>query len=123
MGVFKETVRVGNPRGGDFLEIAALVDTRAAAFMFPRSLLGEIHLQPLASYLYAVADGRKMEFPYGQAIIEINGTARICPVIFGPEDEALLGATTLEIFKLVADPVNQALSPATFTPLGWGGRA
>ena len=123
MGVFKETVRVGNPRGGDFLEIAALVDTRAAAFMFPRSLLGEIHLQPLASYLYAVADGRKMEFPYDQAIIEINGTVRICPVIFGPEDEALLGATTLEIFKLVADPVNQALSPATFTPLGWGGRA
>ena len=123
MGVFYQTVRVGNPTGGDLLEIAAMVDTGAADSLFPQSLLADIHLQPLTSYLYAVADGRKMEFPYGQAVIEINDAARICPVIFGSGDEALLGATTLEIFKLVADPVNQTLSPADFSPLGWGGRA
>ena len=120
--MFWQTVKVGNPEGGDFVGIAAMVDTGAADSMFPQTLLAEIHLEPLTSYLYAVADGRRMEFPYGQAVIEINGDTRICPVIFGPGEEVLLGATTLEIFKLIAAPVNQTLTPADVSPLGWGGR-
>ena len=118
MGVFYQTVSVGDPSGGDPVEVAAMVDTGAADSMFPQSLLDRINLRPLASYLYAVADGRKIEFPYGQAVIEIDGISRICPVIFGMGDECLLGATTLEIFKLVVDPINQVLAPADFSPQG-----
>jgi hypothetical protein len=33
-------------------------------------------------------------------------------VLFGEEDIYLLGATTLEILKLMVDPVNQELVPA-----------
>ena len=91
--------------------------------MFPESLLTGLRLQPLTSHGYIVGDGRMIEFPYGQAVIEIGGAARVCPAIFGPNYDALFGATTLEIFKLVADPDSRSLLPAGFSPLGWGGRA
>ena len=41
----------------------------------------------------------------------IDGREWPCPVIFGPDDEYLLGATTLEIFNLMVDPVGQRLLP------------
>ena len=122
MGVFYQTVKVGNPAGGDFVEIDAMVDTGATDSMFPESLLAELHLQPLESQTYLVADGRMVELPYGQAVIEINGRARVCAVIFGPGDEALLGATTLEVFKLLADPNSMSLRPASHSQLGGSSR-
>ena len=42
-------------------------------------------------------------------MLYIGPDNRRCPVIFGVEDEYLLGATTLEIFNLAADPVNETL--------------
>ncbi len=39
MGTFATKVRVGNPAGGDTLEVEALVDTGASHSMFPASLL------------------------------------------------------------------------------------
>ena len=122
MGVFWQTVNVGNPQGGDLVEIDAMVDTGAADSMFPASLLAGIHLQPVRFLEYTVADGRRVEFPYGQALIKINDETWTCPVIFGPDDEALLGATTLEIFKLLVDPNSQSLRPADAWPLGGGRR-
>ena len=112
MAVFWQTVKVGNPEGGDFVENDAMVDTGAADSMFPATLLAEIHLQPLRSFVYSMADGRRVEFPYGQALININEETWTCPVIFGPDDDALLGAITLEIFKLLVDPISQSLKPA-----------
>ena len=40
----------------------------------------------------------------------------------GPGDDALLGATTLEVFKLLVDPNTGTLWPASHSPLGGGGR-
>ena len=122
MGVFYQTVKVGNPAGGDFVEIDAMVDTGALDSMFPASLLTELHLQPVRYFGYTVADGRTIELPYGQALISINDETWVCPVVFGPGDEALLGATTLEIFKLLADPNSQSLRPGDAWPLGGGRR-
>ena len=122
MGTFWQTVQVGHPTGGDLVEVEALVDTGADDSMFPQSLLSGLHLQLQRHFDYTVADGRRVSYPHGQARISIDGTAWICPVVFGPEDDALLGATTLEIFKLVADPVRKRLLPASLLRLGWGGR-
>ena len=119
MGTFWRTVQVGNPAGGDLVEVEALVDTGADDSMFPQSLLSGLHLQPQCHFDYTMADGRIVSYPYGQARISIDGTAWICPVVFGPEEDALLGATTLEIFKLVADPVRKRLLPASVLRLGW----
>ncbi len=122
MGLLWQTVKVGNPAGGDFVEIDALVDTGALDSVFPASLLGELHLQPLRTYTYILADGSSIELPYGQAVLEINGETRICPVVFGPSDEALLGANTLQIFKLLVDSNRQSLVPGDAWPLGGGRR-
>ena len=122
MGTFWQTVQVGNPAGGDSVEVEALVDTGADDSMFPQSLLSGLRLQPQRHFDYTMADGRRVSYPYGQARISIDGAAWICPVGFGPEDDALLGATTLEIFKLVADHVRKRLIPASVLRLGWGGR-
>ena len=122
MGTFYQTVRVGNPEGGDFVEVDALVDTGALDSMFPASLLANLHLQPVRIFEYSVADGRTIELPYGQALIGINDDNWICPVVFGPGDEALLGATTLEIFKLLVDPSTQSLRPGDVWPMGGGRR-
>ena len=46
------------------------------------------------------------------ARFSIGGVERYCPVIFGSEDEYLVGATTLEIFELVVDPLGERLAPA-----------
>ena len=122
MGIFWQTLKVGNPQGGDFAEIQAMVDTGAADSMFPAPFLSGIGLESLATHTYILADGSRVELPYGQATIEINGSRRVCPVVFGPGDDALLGATTLEIFKLLVDPNTGALWPASHSPLGGGGR-
>ena len=122
MGVFWQTVKVGNPEGGDSVEMEAMVDTGATDSVFPRTLLEDLRVQPVTSYKYAVADGRSVELPYGMALITINDATWHCPVVFGPGDDALLGATTLEIFKLLVDPNSQSLQPADSWPLGRGHR-
>ena len=122
MGVFWQTLKVGNPQGGDLAEIQALVDTGAADSMFPTSFLSALRLRPLDSHTYVLADGSRVDLPYGIALININDATRPCPVVFGPGDDALLGATTLEIFKLMADPNTGSLLPASHSPLGGGGR-
>ena len=120
MGLFWQDVKVGNPAGGDFAEIRALVDTGAGDSVFPASFLAGLHLQPITSYTYVLADGSEVELPFGQASIEIKGEIRYCPVVFGPGNVALLGATTLEIFKLMPDLNTQALWPVSHSALGGG---
>ena len=92
MGVFWQSVKVDNPDGGDFVEVDAMVDARGTDSMFPASLLAKIHFQPVRSLEYTVADGRKIEFPYGPALVNFNGESWSCPVVFGPNDNALLEA-------------------------------
>ena len=58
------------------------------------------------------SDGETRETDSGQARIAYNGVERVCPVLFGEEDIYLLGATTLEILKLMVDPMNQELVSA-----------
>ena len=122
MGLFWKRVKVGNPAGGDFAEVDALVDTGATDSVFPAAFLAGLGLRPAKHFEYKVADGRVIELPYGAALISIGEETWACPVVWGPDDDALLGSTTLGIFKLLADPNSQSLRPAYYWPLGWGGR-
>ena len=106
MGTFRVEMGIGNPLGGDLLPVSALVDTGAAHSMAPASLLEQLGLAPLERLVFKVADGRRVEYAVCDARFSINGRQRTCPVIFGPEDAYLLGATTLEIFNLTVDPTD-----------------
>ena len=122
MGLFWQRVRVGNPAGGDFAEVDALVDTGATDSVFPAPFLDGLGVQPVTSHTYRLADGSLVELPYGMALIEIKGDTLPCPVVFGAGDDVLLGNTTLAIFKLLPDLETMALWPASHSPLSGGGR-
>ena len=124
MGTFSVMVSVGNPRGGDQVEVAALVDTGASDSMFPASLLESLHLEPRSQVDYALADGTEVRFGRGQAVIRIAARDGICPVIFGPEgdDNCLVGGTALQILMFAVDAVNEVLLPTNRGRLGFGGK-
>jgi predicted aspartyl protease len=94
---------------GELAPVTALVDTGAGHSMMPESLLARLGLRPLETFLYAVADGRQMEYGYGMARFGLEGREFPCPVIFGPEGQFLFGATSLQIFNLKVDPVEERL--------------
>lgn len=104
MGTFRVEIGVGHPNGGDLHPVSALVDTGATHSMMPESLLTSLNLQPTRRQRFRMADGSRVEYSRGQARFRINNDENTCPVIFGPEDRFLLGATTLEIFDLMVDP-------------------
>ena len=116
MGTFDVTLGVGKLEGGELVEVSALVDTGATHTAIPRSLLEQLHVEPKVDRLVRFADGSTKVLSRGQVRIVYDGQEWICPVIFGAEDQYLLGATTLEAFELMADPVGQQLVPAEIDP-------
>ena len=121
MGILEVRIGLGRLDGGDLAPLKAMVDTGAAHSMMPESLLASLSLTPLETQSFVLADGRKVEYGYGMARIAIEDKERPCPVIFGPEGNYLLGASTLEIFNLVVDPAGERLAPSEWLSLGWGG--
>ncbi len=109
MGAFEVTVGVGRLGGGELTPVTASVETGAAHSMIPESFLTQLGLAPSESFLYSVADGRQVEYGYGMARFGLEGREFYCPVIFGPEGQFLFGATSLQIFNLKVDPVDEQL--------------
>lgn len=124
MGTFSVIVHVGNPMGGDEVEVEALVDTGASDSMFPASLMHDLRLEPLPQVDYTLADRTELRFGRGQAVIDIDGRDGICPVIFGPErdDNCLIGGTTLQILMFAVDSSTEVLTPTNRGRLGFGGK-
>jgi predicted aspartyl protease len=112
MGTFEVHIGIGHPAGGDFNALSATVDTGATHSMMPGTLLERLRIRPIQTGRYGIADGSVVEYGVADARFSIDGVERYCPVIFGPEDEYLVGATTLEIFELVVDPLGERLVPA-----------
>ena len=104
MGTFYVDIGVGHPLGGDFLPVSALVDTGSTHSVMPESLLASLSLAPLQRRTYRIADGTFIQRDVAEARFRIYEEERTCPVIFGPEGQYLLGATTLEVFDLMVDP-------------------
>ena len=111
IGTFTYDVSVGHLEGGPLTPIRARVDTGSIHSMFPTSLLAQLNISPIQRRSYALADGSSRQYGFGYVNIEVDGLALPCPVIFGPEDKHLLGATTLEAFELMVDPIAGRLVP------------
>ncbi len=113
MGTFSVSVGIGNPGGGDLHWVDALVDTGAIHSMIPESLLEQtLHVPRIHNLEFELADGTVKTYGYGVARFRLEDREMPCPVIFGPEDEYLLGATTLESFNLIPDTSHLRLVPA-----------
>lgn len=113
VGTFSVEIEVGNPSREEFVAVEALVDTGAIYTMLPEDLLDRLGVPRLETDIFELADDSLVEYPVGDAVVRLQGRMRTVPVVFTrPENTLLLGATTLEIFRLVADPVNERLAPA-----------
>ena len=115
MGIFHVRIGVGHPVEGEMTDVLALVDTGATHNIIPRSLLQQtLHIEPQESDVIEYADGSSEEVDIGEARIGYQGRSYVCPVVFGPEDQYILGAIALETFRLVVDPVRKELVPTHF---------
>ena len=113
MGTFSVELEVGNPSREEFVAVEAMVDTGAIYTMLPEDILDGLGIPRLETDVFELADDSLVEYPIGDAVVRLQGRMRTVPVVFTrPGNTPLLGATTLEIFRLVADPVNEQLMPA-----------
>ena len=111
MGTFTVPMEIGHPDGGDKIGVSALVDTGSVHTMLPQSLLNQIRIQPQLQKSFRFADDKEHLLGVGFCLITWQEEQAICPVIFGPEEKYLMGATTLEIFDLAIEPSRQTLTP------------
>lgn len=112
MGTFHVYLSVGHPEGGDGEQVLALVDTGSTHSILPASLLEWLHIQPYDRQRVAVADNRYQVWDVGKARIVYRDKEWVCPVVFGPDEQYLMGATTLELFNLAVDPGRKELVAA-----------
>jgi phosphoribosyl-AMP cyclohydrolase len=105
-------VELGDGRTDAFVRVEPWVDTGALYSQFPASTLERLGHSADATRRFKLADGSVMERPIGDVPLRIGGEVRVVTCIFGPEEaDSLLGATTLEVFSLAPDPVNETLIP------------
>ena len=101
MGVFEVAIAVGHPDGGDMAPVTAIVDTGADHTMLPVSLFAGLSIPETERTYWSLADGSEIELSYGIARIAIDEREYPCPVIFGPEEQYLLGRHYLGDFQSV----------------------
>jgi aspartyl protease family protein len=111
MGMFEVTVELANMAAPErSREVSLVVDTGATLSWIPRAVLEKLGVAPLSRLPFTLPDGRTLERDVTSVMLAINGRKAPVPVAFGdPGEEAVLGATALEIMGLVVDPVAQKL--------------
>lgn len=89
-----------------------LIDTGAWHSLLPVDVWRKLGLKALDRQVFTLADGTHIERSISECRLTFQGKRRYVPVILGrPGDDALLGATTLEILGLVFDPLSRTLKP------------
>lgn len=91
--------------------VVALADTGVTYSMIPASRLRRLGIEPYETVEFELADGEIAEYPTGWAGFSATGRRGLARVIFGPEDEYILGMTTLEDLGLMVDRENFCLVP------------
>ena len=109
MGRVDVSIGVGNRNGGVKMTLQAMVDTGAAHTQIPAYLLTLLGIIPTGEEPFELADSSQVWYPVGEASIFYEGKRMTCKVIFGEGGEPLIGATTLENFGLMVDPVGEQL--------------
>jgi len=112
VGTFRVTIEVGDPQGQRWQPVEALVDTGATYTVLPRSLLEGLGVRPHTRAQFLLADGSQVELEVGRTWVRLDGRQEFTLVVFGEGAvQPLLGAVTLEEFRLAPDPVSRRLVP------------
>jgi clan AA aspartic protease len=92
-------------------ELEFLVDSGAVYSVVPQRVLKALGIKPTSVQEFILANGEIIKRPIGNAYFEYQGKIRAAPVVFGDEGVFLLGATTLEAFGMILDPIRRELRP------------
>ena len=112
MGTFSVRIQVGGLYDGQFVQVDALVDTGSSDTVLPQDMLEGLAITAVDRFTYSQADETIVEYDAGEARVRLDGRERPTHVVFGPEGVTpLLGATTLQLFQLGVDPLQEQLVP------------
>ena len=106
-GAVRPTCRRRRPR-----RVRFLVDSGAVYSVLPRSEWRALGLKPERELEFVLADGTTLTRGVSECTFDLEGRRATSPVVLGEtEDEALLGAVTLETLGLLLNPLNRTLQP------------
>jgi predicted aspartyl protease len=89
-----------------------LVDSGAVYSVLRRSDWRALGLKPSRELDFVLADGTALTRGVSECTFELEGRRATSPVVLGEtEDEALLGAVTLETLGLMLNPLSRTLQP------------
>ena len=109
-GNFRVPIQVARRGTERFTPLQALVDTGSTYTWVPRDVLDELGVMPEQEWPFELADGREVRYPVAWIQIRVHEREAPTLAIFAPPGaEPILGAFTLEGFRLAADPVNERL--------------
>ena len=112
MGVFSVQMEVGCPEVREFVAVEAMVDTGSSYTVLGADLLADLGVWPSERQQFQLGDGSMVEYDMGEVRMRLEGRELNSPVVFGPAGVgALLGAVSLQNFRLIADSVNERLIP------------
>ncbi|MEM3046872.1 MAG: aspartyl protease family protein [Candidatus Bathyarchaeia archaeon] len=111
MGITYVEGRVRGPTGKE-VEARFLVDSGATYTLLPEKAWRELGLKPSREHTFTLTDGTSVSRKVSECYIILPQGEAHTPIILGEaDDEALLGAVTLEILGLVLDPFKRTLKP------------
>ena len=114
MGIFTVPIEIGDSIGTRWAQVDALVDTGASHTTLPASILRSLGVQAHTSGRFQLANGVIVTRDIGRAWVKVNGNTEMTIVVFGDEGATpLLGAVTLEEFRLGVDPLAKKLIEVT----------
>lgn len=116
MTTFRVPLQIGDLAATRFEEVEGVVDTGSTLTAAPRELLERLGIRPTRRERSRIANGQVVENDVGDAVVRLAGKQGATPVIFNkpgekPGEPVLLGAVTLEPFRLAVDPVREPLVP------------
>ena len=98
-------------------ECEFLVDSGAVYSVVPKNVLKNLGIKATSFQEFILANGEIIRRPIGNAYFEYQGKIRAAPVVFGDKGIFLLGATTIEAFGLILDPIRRELRPLPMVPM------
>jgi predicted aspartyl protease len=105
------TVRAPRSRKRD-MRVRFLVDSGAIYSVLKPKQWRALGLTPMRTLDFVLADGTTLTRKVSECVFELEGHRATSPVVLGQtEDEALLGAVTLETLGLVLNPLSRRLQP------------
>jgi predicted aspartyl protease len=112
MGLTYVDGKVQSPGKRGRRSVRFFVDSGAVYSVLRETDWRALRLKPTREMDFVLADGTTITRQVSECVFELEGRRGTSPVVLGEnEDEALLGAVTLETLGLVLNPLTRRLQP------------